>query len=86
MLMFAVCPRPIESMTFATRPPIIATPCNKVCTIDESSELCIGCGRSRAEIAAWLGYSDAERARLMAELPQRLAALRGARPRCAGPS
>ena len=62
-------------MTFATRPPSIASPCNKICAVDPVSGLCIGCGRSLAEIAAWLGYSDGERSRIMAALPRRLATL-----------
>jgi predicted Fe-S protein YdhL (DUF1289 family) len=54
----------------------IESPCNKVCTLDASSALCIGCGRSVAEIAGWIGFCAEERARIMAELPGRLAALR----------
>lgn len=50
----------------------IETPCNKVCTIDPASRLCAGCGRSLDEIARWTALTDAERARVMAELPQRL--------------
>jgi predicted Fe-S protein YdhL (DUF1289 family) len=50
----------------------IQTPCNKVCTIDPASRLCAGCGRSLDEIARWTALTDAERARVMAELPQRL--------------
>ena len=53
----------------------IESPCNKVCTLDASSALCIGCGRSLAEIAGWRGFCAEERARIMAELPERLAAL-----------
>jgi predicted Fe-S protein YdhL (DUF1289 family) len=53
----------------------IETPCNKVCVVDPLSELCIGCGRSLAEIAGWIGFEPGERARIMAELPGRLAAL-----------
>ena len=62
-------------MTFLARPQAVETPCNKVCTVDPASSLCIGCGRSLAEIAGWLGFTDAERARIMAELPARLARL-----------
>jgi hypothetical protein len=50
----------------------IKTPCNKVCTIDPASRLCAGCGRSLDEIAGWTALTDAERARVMAQLPQRL--------------
>ena len=50
----------------------IQSPCNKICTIDAPSGLCAGCGRTLDEIARWTTLSDGERARIMAELPQRL--------------
>ena len=50
----------------------IQSPCNKICTIDSASRLCVGCGRTLDEIARWTALSDGERARIMAELPQRL--------------
>jgi predicted Fe-S protein YdhL (DUF1289 family) len=55
----------------------IETPCNKVCAVDPVSTLCVGCGRTVAEIAGWIGFTADERARIMAELPQRLATLQG---------
>jgi predicted Fe-S protein YdhL (DUF1289 family) len=55
-------------------PSPIASPCTKVCTIDPASGLCRGCGRKLEEIASWVSLTDAERARIMAELPRRLAA------------
>jgi uncharacterized protein len=58
----------------AAMPSPIASPCTKVCTIDPASRLCRGCGRSLDEIARWMSLSDTERARIMAELPRRLAA------------
>jgi len=51
----------------------IQTPCNKICTIDPNSGLCHGCGRSLSEIAQWSALTDSARARIMAELPERLA-------------
>lgn len=55
-------------------PSPIASPCTKVCTIDPVSALCRGCGRRLEEIARWASLTDSERVRIMAELPQRLAA------------
>jgi uncharacterized protein len=55
----------------------IETPCNKVCAVDPISTLCVGCGRTIAEIAGWIGFTADERTRIMAELPQRLATLHG---------
>ena len=69
-------------MTFAPRPLAVESPCNKICAVDPVSGLCIGCGRSLAEIANWIGYADPERAHIMAELPRRLQSLQraGAKP------
>jgi predicted Fe-S protein YdhL (DUF1289 family) len=53
----------------------IETPCNKVCAIDPASGLCIGCGRTAAEIAGWIGFTPQERTAVMARLPQRLASM-----------
>jgi predicted Fe-S protein YdhL (DUF1289 family) len=54
----------------------IETPCTKVCTIEHISGLCLGCGRTLGEIANWTGYTEAERARIMAELPCRIESTR----------
>ncbi|RVU17229.1 DUF1289 domain-containing protein [Methylobacterium oryzihabitans] len=53
-----------------------STPCIRLCVLDPVSGLCEGCGRTRDEIAAWGGLSEPERRRIMAGLPDRLAALR----------
>lgn len=53
----------------------IETPCNKVCVIDAACGLCIGCGRSLAEIGGWVSMTADERRRIMDELPARRAAL-----------
>ena len=52
-------------------PRSIATPCVKVCIVDGASGLCLGCWRSLSEIGGWSGFTDAERARITAELPER---------------
>jgi predicted Fe-S protein YdhL (DUF1289 family) len=51
----------------------IQSPCIKVCTIDAGTALCAGCGRSLDEIACWAAMTDAERQRIMGELPLRQA-------------
>ncbi|MGQ0456720.1 MAG: DUF1289 domain-containing protein [Hyphomicrobium sp.] len=48
------------------------TPCIKICVMDDAAGLCAGCGRTRAEIAGWTAFSDAERRRIITELPARL--------------
>jgi hypothetical protein len=54
------------------RPP--STPCIQVCVIDPGSRLCVGCGRTVNEIAAWGGLDESARLAIMARLPARLAA------------
>ncbi|ODR94685.1 hypothetical protein AUC70_08735 [Methyloceanibacter stevinii] len=48
------------------------TPCVNVCMLDDASGLCVGCGRSGAEIAGWVDMSPAERRAIMAALPERM--------------
>lgn len=43
-----------------------------VCTLDES-ERCVGCLRTADEIARWIDLSEAERERILIELPGRAA-------------
>ena len=53
----------------------IESPCNEICAIDPIAALCVGCGRSLREIESWIRLTPEERGVIMAELPQRLAAL-----------
>jgi predicted Fe-S protein YdhL (DUF1289 family) len=53
----------------------IESPCTKVCIIHAAKGICLGCGRSLSEIAAWSSLSGQDRMRLMADLPRRLAVL-----------
>jgi predicted Fe-S protein YdhL (DUF1289 family) len=53
---------------------MIESPCTKICMLDARSGLCLGCGRGIDEIAHWTAMSATERARVMSELPARLAA------------
>jgi predicted Fe-S protein YdhL (DUF1289 family) len=50
---------------------MIKSPCTKVCTLDPLSGLCLGCRRTIDEIARWTAMSEADRARIMAEMPKR---------------
>lgn len=60
----------------APRSTMIESPCVKTCTLDARSGLCLGCGRTIEEIARWSAMSAAERARVMDELPARIAGRR----------
>jgi predicted Fe-S protein YdhL (DUF1289 family) len=57
---------------------MIETPCIKICTLDARTRLCLGCGRTIDEIAAWRTMSAADRNRIMDELPARLLESRAA--------
>lgn len=48
------------------------SPCILVCSIDQRTGYCFGCGRTRDEIAGWMEFSAEQRRALMAELPARL--------------
>lgn len=50
----------------------IDSPCILVCSIDLNTGYCFGCGRTRAEIASWIGMTKAERRAVMEALPARL--------------
>jgi predicted Fe-S protein YdhL (DUF1289 family) len=48
------------------------SPCILVCSIDDKTGYCFGCGRTREEIGAWTSYSSAERREIMDGLAARL--------------
>jgi uncharacterized protein len=55
--------------------PGIETPCIKICVIEPETGFCIGCGRTRGEIAGWICMEPIERRHVMEALPERLATL-----------
>jgi uncharacterized protein len=50
----------------------ITTPCIHVCMLDPKTGWCLGCGRTGHEIGCWSAFSEAERAKVMVELPARM--------------
>lgn len=58
-----------------SRFPDIETPCVKICVVEPETGFCIGCGRTRGEIAAWLAMGASERRSVMNGLPERVATL-----------
>ncbi|MEP9402717.1 DUF1289 domain-containing protein [Sphingomonas sp. VNH70] len=56
-------------------PQAIESPCVLVCSIDTATGWCLGCGRTRDEIAAWTAIDGAARRAVMAQLPERMALL-----------
>jgi hypothetical protein len=73
-------------MELSELPPL--SPCVKICVVDPVSGLCIGCGRSIAEIAIWGELDPGEQRAIVAGLEQRLKAARsrGARGRPGRPA
>lgn len=57
-------------MTEASR----ETPCVGICEMDARTALCVGCGRTLAEIASWGGMASAERRAIMRTLDRRMRA------------
>jgi predicted Fe-S protein YdhL (DUF1289 family) len=48
------------------------SPCILVCSIDDKTGYCFGCGRTRDEISGWIDYTSAERRAIMDTLATRL--------------
>ncbi|MEL7465855.1 MAG: DUF1289 domain-containing protein [Pseudomonadota bacterium] len=49
----------------------IESPCVKICVIHPGEDICVGCFRTRHEIAGWSRMSPEARRAVMAELPAR---------------
>ena len=62
---------------------MIASPCNKVCVVNEATGLCRGCYRTLDEIARWGEMSEAERSQVIAQLAARQAERPSASPTAA---
>ena len=60
---------------------LASSPCVKICVLDPLSGLCIGCGRTGEEIAAWASLSETARLEIMAGLDIRLRETRSRRAR-----
>ncbi len=58
-------------------PVAIESPCVLVCAIDTATGWCLGCGRTRDEIAAWTAIDADARRAVMAQLAERMALLDG---------
>ena len=55
--------------------PRIKSPCLTICQVDPRFRQCVGCGRTIKEISEWARLTDADRERIMAELPDRIDAM-----------
>lgn len=50
---------------------MVASPCTGVCTLDRQLGICVGCLRSRDEIACWGSTTDAVRLRILERIRER---------------
>lgn len=66
------CQAEPRALSFAPVSAAMETPCQNICAVDGRLGLCIGCGRTLAEIANWQRFSDTERRIIMAQLAARL--------------
>lgn len=49
------------------------SPCVGICKIDDATGFCLGCARTRAEVADWMSMDDNQRDQIWLKLPERLA-------------
>lgn len=49
----------------------VESPCIDICNLDAAGRVCIGCYRSRDEIAAWPGMDDSQRLAVLAAANRR---------------
>lgn len=61
----------------ATTDDPLASPCIGICRMDTAREFCTGCFRTLEEIGCWQMFSDADKRRILEQLPDRRAASTG---------
>ena len=57
----------------------VDSPCVNICIVHPQANICTGCFRTIDEISSWSNISETERKRIIKELPNRSAKLRGRR-------
>lgn len=50
---------------------MVASPCTGVCTLDRQLDICVGCLRSRDEIACWGSTTDEVRLQILERIRER---------------
>lgn len=55
----------------AVSAPGVASPCIKLCRMDEILGMCEGCYRTLDEIAGWSGYTNAEKLQVLKRVAER---------------
>jgi predicted Fe-S protein YdhL (DUF1289 family) len=51
----------------------VASPCLRICVVDETRDVCRGCYRTLDEISKWSSYTRAEKLALLSVLAERKA-------------
>ena len=59
----------------------LPSPCISVCQMDPSDGVCLGCYRTRGEIASWRSMGETDQLKLLDILSERRAAATGAKRR-----
>ena len=59
----------------------LPSPCISVCQMDPLNGVCLGCYRTRGEIASWRSMDEADQLKLLDILSERRAAATGAKRR-----
>ena len=59
----------------------LPSPCISVCQMDPSDGVCLGCYRTRGEIASWRSMNEADQLKLLEILMERRAVATGAKRR-----
>ncbi|HEY8213037.1 MAG TPA: DUF1289 domain-containing protein [Methylocystis sp.] len=49
---------------------MVDSPCVKICELDRD-DVCVGCGRTRAEIAGWTSMSESQKAQVVERAKKR---------------
>lgn len=54
--------------------PVVPSPCQQVCRMDNQGRLCLGCWRTIDEIAGWSRANNSEKLRIWREVKRRFQA------------
>jgi uncharacterized protein len=50
---------------------MIESPCINICELDPNTDLCLGCKRTKEEIAKWIHYNNKEKVKIIKKAQKR---------------
>ena len=50
---------------------MIESPCINICELDPNTDLCLGCKRTKEEIAKWIQYNNKEKVKIIKKAQKR---------------